>query len=83
MIQIASQQQMKMTNMLTIFRLIHTNSDLSRSALAKKTGLSPITVSALVEELINKGLVVEGEPVASSGAGRKAIALGMNNSDKL
>jgi len=43
----------------------------SRAELAQRTGLTKATVSSLVDHLIARGMVVEGEP-AAAGVGRPA-----------
>ncbi|TVY08009.1 ROK family transcriptional regulator [Paenibacillus cremeus] len=82
MIKIANQQQIKQTNTKTIFQLIQTSGRISRAKLSKLTHLSPTTISTIVEELIQKGLVVESSLMDNPGAGRKAITLELNNAGK-
>ncbi|GFZ82782.1 sugar kinase [Paenibacillus marchantiophytorum] len=48
---------------------------MSRAELAQRSKLSPTTVSSLVDELIQKGLIDEVGEKSSPGAGRRAIAL--------
>src|SRR5947209_2157875 len=43
---------------------------LSRAELARRTALAPSTVSAIVGELAEEGLVAEASPVSVSGLGR-------------
>lgn len=82
LIKVASQQQMKQTNAKTVFQLIHQNSNLSRAKIAKLTNLSRTTISAIVEQLMASGMVVETVPLDGIGAGRKAISLEVNHSNK-
>ncbi|TVY08008.1 ROK family transcriptional regulator [Paenibacillus cremeus] len=82
MIKKANQQQIKQMNMKTVFQLIQTSGRISRAKLSKLTQLSPTTISTIVEELIQKGLVVESSLMDNPGAGRKAITLEINNSNK-
>lgn len=82
MIQKASQRQMKHLNARTVFRLIQSRAGASRAAIAKMTQLSPTSISTIVDELIRKGLVAEKAWVESSGAGRKAIKLEVNDTAK-
>src|ERR1700709_914347 len=49
----------------------------SRAELAQRTGLTKATVSSLVDHLIARGMVVEGEP-AAAGVGRPARRVGRN-----
>ena len=59
---------------LDIFRLIHSGKNDSRLELARKADLSASSITAIVNRLINKGLVVESEPAASH-LGRRPIPL--------
>ncbi len=54
-------------NLSTILRCLHERAPLSRAALAGLTGLNKTTVSSLVEELIQRGLVHEVGLDSSSG----------------
>ncbi len=71
----SSQQVIKEANIRMIFRLIHKNESISRADLKKMTGLSATTVSTLVEELANAGLVAEAGIKETKTSGRKAVAL--------
>lgn len=71
----ASQQLIKESNIRLVFRLIHQNGTISRADIKKLTGLSATTVSALVEELMEDGLVVECGMKDSNFSGRKAVLL--------
>lgn len=59
---------------LTILQMIHSGSNYSRLDLAKKTGLSPSSITSIVRSLVARGLVTEAAP-ASSLVGRKPIPL--------
>jgi len=59
---------------LSILQLIHSGSNYSRLDLARKTGLSPASITAIVRSLIARKLVTENEGV-SSVVGRKPIPL--------
>lgn len=59
---------------LAILRLIHSGSHYSRLDLARRTGLSPASITAIVRSLIARNLVTENEGV-SSLVGRKPIPL--------
>lgn len=62
-------------NLSTILSaLAATETPTSRAGLAKLTRLTKPTVSKLVEELVDAGLVDEGEPI-SAGAGRPMVPL--------
>lgn len=59
---------------LYILKLIHAGTNNSRLELAKQAGLSPSSITAIVQRLIKKGLVLESKP-AESPLGRKPIPL--------
>lgn len=65
---------MKEWNLSLLSKLIRKNPGVSRADLTAKTNLSPTTVSSLVAELIENGLVRE-IGVGESAAGRKPILL--------
>lgn len=70
-------QQMKEYNRALVLRLIQQEGPVSRTALAKMTGLSPTTVSVIIDALLAEGLVREcgSSPLATTGAGRRPILL--------
>jgi len=59
---------------LTLLQLIHSGANNSRLELARLADLSPSSITAIVQRLIKKGLVVETEP-ATSQLGRRPIPL--------
>src|SRR5208283_1090815 len=59
---------------LSILQLIHSGANNSRLELARLADLSPSSITAIVQRLIKKGLVVESEPAASQ-LGRRPIPL--------
>lgn len=59
---------------LNILQLIHSGKNNSRLELARISGLSPSSITAIVQRLIKKGLVVESKP-AESLLGRKPVPL--------
>lgn len=74
-----NQQLIKSTNMKMLFSLIQNQKAVSRIALAKATHLSKPTVSALVDELIEKGYVVDCGMGTSTTTGRKPNHLIVND----
>ena len=74
-----SQQLGKFININRIFSLIRKKKDISRALLAKETSLTPTTVSMLVDELCERGLVRE-KGTGRSATGRKPILLEVNPS---
>jgi glucokinase-like ROK family protein len=65
------------TNLSAVLRLIQTQAPISRAQLAVLTGLNKSTVSSLVDDLLERGLVHE-TGLNSAGAGRPATLLEMN-----
>src|SRR5690625_15085 len=60
-------------NQSIIFNMIRNEGPISRSEIAKKTKLSPSTVTSAVAELISEGVVVDGEVGKSSGGRRPTL----------
>ncbi len=67
--------QIKEEKLKRLFDLLYSGGEMARADLARATGLSPTTISALVEELIRKGLVVETGYASTAQGGRKPINL--------
>ena len=65
----------RISNMSLILRHLQTSPALSRTSLARETGLSKATVSTLVAELCSRGLLVEEEPDLSGNVGRPSTGL--------
>ena len=65
----------RISNMSLILRHLQTSPALSRTSLARETGLSKATVSTLVAELCSRGLLVEEEPNLSGNVGRPSTGL--------
>jgi len=57
-------------NLAAVLGHLHRNGPSSRAAITAATGLNRSTVAALVAELETLGLVVEGDPLATSRVGR-------------
>lgn len=70
---------MRQQNAALVLRLIWNEKQISRADLARETGLSASTVSAITQELCELGFVVEEGTGVSSG-GRRPILLGINES---
>lgn len=68
------QELMKKNNRQIIIDLIREKRPISRADLAKLTNMSPTSVSRIVTELCELGLIKETE-LTSSGVGRKALLL--------
>lgn len=73
---IGNQQTMREINKSHLLNLLYLYSPISRVDLARKSKLSPSTVSVLVEEAIREGLIYEsGTEGSASGVGRKRTML--------
>ncbi len=59
---------------LALLHLIHSGVNNSRLELARQAGLSPASITTIVQRLMTKGLVVEAEP-AKSHLGRRPVPL--------
>ncbi|SFO48032.1 ROK family transcriptional regulator [Actinomadura madurae] len=67
-------RDLRRTNRSVLLRRLYFDGPLSRQDLARETGLSPASVSNVVSELIEAGLVVEAGSVESDG-GRPRVLL--------
>ena len=77
-IDVRNQNLIKERNLKRLFDLIAAETEISRAALATRTKLSPSTVSTLVDEMIQSGLVKTSGIEKSNRIGRKAILLRIN-----
>jgi glucokinase-like ROK family protein len=75
--QTGDQALVREINLSTVLRYLHTSEPLSRARLAGLTGLNKTTVSSLVEELAQRGLIRE-VGLDNSGSGRPAMLLALN-----
>lgn len=73
-----NQQMIKEENIKLLFDLITNKPGISRAQLVRLTQLSPTTVSTLVDELVQRELVLETGPADTHSAGRKPITLKIN-----
>jgi len=73
--------QLRTANRGRVIETLRTNGSMTRSALARKTGLSRTTISTLLTELIEHGIVTEASHDASRrGAGRPATVVRLDHS---
>lgn len=63
------------TNRSTVLMLLHENGAMSRKRLAESTGLTPAAMTKIVSELMNEGLVLEGDVLSHGRAGRKEVMI--------
>jgi glucokinase-like ROK family protein len=64
---------LSLANKRVILRLIKQEKQISRSALAKKTGLTPPTITRIVDELVVLDKLVEYVGIGSSSGGRPPV----------
>ena len=73
----------KDSNFSLILDMVRKKSPISRVLLAKALHLSKVTVSTIINEMIDDGLIIEiGEGTGGEKGGRKPILLGINASFK-
>ena len=65
-------------NLAGILRHVHRNGPTSRAALTRITGLNRSTISALVAELVQLGVVTERQPDATRQVGRPSPVVEVN-----
>ena len=70
-----NQRKIKEEKLKGLFDLLYAADEMARADLARATGLSPTTVSALVEELIRKGVFMEAGYAPVTQGGRRPIKL--------
>ncbi|MEV7629346.1 ROK family protein [Actinoplanes sp. NPDC089786] len=72
------QSSVRAHNLALVLQTVATSENpISRASTSAATGLTRATVSALVDDLIVRGLLVEREPAPRSGAGRPAAGLAL------
>jgi predicted NBD/HSP70 family sugar kinase len=76
----ADQRAVRQSNLSLVARRIAGSEALSRAQLAKLTGLNKTTVSSLVAELIERGVVTESGLADGGGVGRPAQILELDGS---
>lgn len=72
----SNSQEMKAHNKILVRNLVRTSGPLSRNSLAKLTGLSPSTVTIIVKDLLDEGIIHEVGCDKSTG-GRKPVNLAL------
>ena len=79
-----NQKTIKEENIKTLFSLISSDPGVTRAQLGRITALSPTTVSTLVDERVQRGLVLEGkEQVRRAELGTGKYSRSMANQKKL
>lgn len=72
------QREFPGTNSARLLRMLYRNGNRSRADLARAVGLTKATVSTLVADMIEAGLVVEVQQRTMSGPGRPAVELDLD-----
>lgn len=70
---------MNLTNKRAILKLIKEKSEISRSAIAKETGMTPPSVTRIVDELVRSDKLVEYVGIGSSSGGRPPVIVKFKN----
>jgi predicted NBD/HSP70 family sugar kinase len=71
---------MRRHNLSAVLRLVHEAGSIARSSLTTQTGLNRSTISDLVDELKELGLVTESEATVREGIGRPSLVVRAANS---
>lgn len=79
---LSSRHQIKLGNMRCLFNLLTQNREMARADMVRLANLSPTTVSALVDELVQENLVVEMGHAQTAQTGRRPINLRINGSGR-
>jgi len=74
---------MQQANRAMVLNLIRADTALSRAVIARNTGLSPATVSAIVDHLLEEELVREESAVITGNVGRRPVSLRFNPSARV
>lgn len=73
-----SQKAIKNKNMRRIFSEIAMGNDVTRAGIARRLGLTPSTVSVLVDEMISQRLILESSVLDMGAIGRKPVQISVN-----
>ena len=68
----------KRSNRSAALGILHEKGAISRKRLAEHMNLTPAAITKIVGEMIEEGLLLEGEVLQSSGAGRREILVDLN-----
>lgn len=72
----------KRTNRSAALRILHECGNISRKRLAESIKLTPAAITKIIGEMIEEGLVSEGNTIPSGGAGRREVMIVMNNESR-
>ena len=68
----------KRSNRSAALGILHEKGAMSRKRLAEHMNLTPAAITKIVGEMLDEGLLLEGEVLQSSGAGRREILVDLN-----
>ena len=68
----------KRSNRSAALRILHEKGAMSRKRLAENLHLTPAAITKIVGEMIADGLLLEGEMLTSSNAGRREVLIDLN-----
>lgn len=74
-----SHDAVRRANLSNVLRMVHTSGVVSRAVLTARTSLNRSTVADLVRELSSRGLVAEGDPMATGTPGRPSPSVKVRN----
>jgi len=77
-----SRSDLRLRNRRFLLRLIQTEAPISQAELARRSGLSPASVSSILQALIENGVLAE-DGKTTSGLGRKGSLLAFNRLEVL
>ncbi|WP_110234588.1 ROK family transcriptional regulator [Aurantimicrobium photophilum] len=75
----SNREQVRQHNLSAILRLLRQFGTMSRSALTQRTGLNRSTISDLVTELQELGLIIESEANTTQGVGRPSLMVSFSD----
>jgi predicted NBD/HSP70 family sugar kinase len=76
--QVANRELTKAINQFNILNAIRTTGQISRIEIAELTGQSRAAVTNITARLLDEGMIVEKETLASSSRGRRRVMLALN-----
>ena len=76
--QVNNQHMLKEKNIRSVFSIINYCRGISRIQISKMTGLTPTTITSLVDDLLKMNLIKESGQALSGSAGRKPTMLQTN-----
>lgn len=75
---VRDQSYIKQYNIQTVMAMLKQYQPISRTDIARMTGMSPTSITRIVTALMNQGLIYETSGEQRSGRGRKASSLRVN-----